>query len=35
MKRSKQPGTRLLYSDDGLLYVTTDHYKTVDYVGTY
>lgn len=35
MKRSKQPGTRLLYSDDGLLYVTTDHYKTVDYVGRY
>ncbi|MBX9362853.1 pre-toxin TG domain-containing protein [Streptomyces sp. WAC04114] len=35
MKRSKQPGTRLLYSDDGLLYVTTDHYKTVDFVGTY
>lgn len=35
MKRSKQPGTRLLYSDDGLIYVTTDHYKTVDYVGTY
>ncbi|GAA3268003.1 hypothetical protein [Streptomyces labedae] len=35
MKRSKQPGTRLLYSDDGLLYVTTDHYKTVDHVGTY
>ncbi|MGX1677839.1 pre-toxin TG domain-containing protein [Streptomyces althioticus] len=35
MKRSKQPGTRLLYSDDGLLYVTTDHYATVDYVGTY
>ncbi|RST24181.1 hypothetical protein EF908_06740 [Streptomyces sp. WAC04770] len=35
MKRSKQPGTRLLYSDDGLMYVTTDHYKTVHFVGTY
>jgi hypothetical protein len=27
--RAKQPGTRLLYSNDGLLYITTDHYKTV------
>ncbi|MEU1406345.1 polymorphic toxin-type HINT domain-containing protein [Streptomyces sp. NPDC005728] len=26
MKRSKQPGTRLVYSDDGLAYVTHDHY---------
>ncbi|MFC0433664.1 polymorphic toxin-type HINT domain-containing protein [Kutzneria buriramensis] len=28
MKRSKQPGWRLLYSDDGLAYVTSDHYET-------
>ncbi|MFD9972683.1 polymorphic toxin-type HINT domain-containing protein, partial [Streptomyces sp. NPDC059011] len=28
MKRSKQPGTRLVYSDDGLAYVTFDHYKS-------
>jgi filamentous hemagglutinin len=27
MGRNKQPGTRLLYSNDGLLYGTTDHYK--------
>lgn len=33
MSRSNQPGTRLLYSDDGLLYVTTDHYKTVMHIG--
>ena len=25
--RSKQKGTRLLYSNDGLLYISTDHYK--------
>ncbi len=35
MNRSKQPGTRLLYSSDGLLYATTDHYKTVHFAGTY
>ncbi|GIM95753.1 RHS repeat-associated core domain-containing protein [Paractinoplanes toevensis] len=29
MKRSKQPGTRLLYSNDGLAYVTNDHYESV------
>lgn len=28
MKRSKQLGTRLVYSDDGLAYVTFDHYKS-------
>lgn len=28
MKRSKQPGTRLLYSNDGLAYVTSDHYES-------
>ncbi|WP_157876858.1 polymorphic toxin-type HINT domain-containing protein [Streptomyces graminilatus] len=28
MKRSKQPGTRLVYSNDGLAYVTNDHYKS-------
>ncbi|WP_229738271.1 polymorphic toxin-type HINT domain-containing protein, partial [Isoptericola cucumis] len=29
MTRAKQPGTRLLYSDDGLAYVTPDHYESV------
>lgn len=28
MKRSKQPGTRLVYSSDGLAYVTADHYRS-------
>ncbi|UVS82253.1 polymorphic toxin-type HINT domain-containing protein [Actinokineospora sp. UTMC 2448] len=28
MSRAKQPGTRLTYSNDGLAYVTHDHYKT-------
>ncbi|MGW7454266.1 polymorphic toxin-type HINT domain-containing protein [Streptomyces sp. NPDC054787] len=28
MKRSKQPGTRLVYSNDGLAYVTSDHYES-------
>ncbi|WP_406364792.1 polymorphic toxin-type HINT domain-containing protein [Streptomyces sp. NBC_01546] len=28
MKRSKQPGTRLVYSNDGLAYVTSDHYRS-------
>ncbi|MBD9665678.1 filamentous hemagglutinin N-terminal domain-containing protein [Variovorax sp. VRV01] len=35
MSRSNQPGTRLLYSNDGLLYITTDHYKTVAPIGTW
>uniref|UniRef100_UPI002AD4C376 ribonuclease domain-containing protein n=1 Tax=Halothiobacillus sp. TaxID=1891311 RepID=UPI002AD4C376 len=35
MSRSNQPGTRLLYSSDGLLYITTDHYKTVTKIGTW
>jgi len=35
MSRAKQPGTRLLYSSDGLLYITNDHYKTVHFIGTY
>jgi hypothetical protein len=29
MSRSNQPGTRLLYSNDGLAYITSDHYKSV------
>ena len=29
MSRANQPGTRLLYSNDGQMYITTDHYKTV------
>lgn len=35
MSRAKQPGTRLLYSNDGLMYITTDHYKTVHFIGNY
>ncbi|WP_214216004.1 ribonuclease domain-containing protein [Rosenbergiella epipactidis] len=35
MSRGNQPGTRLLYSSDGLLYITTDHYKTATSVGTW
>ncbi|MFO6497606.1 T7SS effector LXG polymorphic toxin [Bacillus sp. z60-11] len=35
MSRSKQAGTRLLYSNDGKMYITTDHYKTVHYIGTF
>lgn len=27
MRRAKQPGTRLLYSNDGLAYVTPDHHE--------
>ena len=33
VSRSKQAGTRLLYSNDGLLYITTDHYATVVKIG--
>ena len=33
MSRSNQLGTRLLYSNDGLLYITTDHYQTVTKIG--
>ncbi|WP_334323939.1 RHS repeat-associated core domain-containing protein [Gilliamella apicola] len=33
MSRSNQQGTRLLYSNDGLLYITTDHYKTATQIG--
>jgi RHS repeat-associated protein len=33
MSRSNQPGTRLLYSNDGQLYVTPDHYNTVLPIG--
>jgi len=35
MSRSNQAGTRLLYSDDGLLYITTDHYRTATSIGTW
>ena len=35
MSRRNQSGTRLLYSNDGLLYITTDHYKTVTNIGTW
>jgi RHS repeat-associated protein len=33
MSRSNQPGTRLLYSNDGQLYVTPDHYNTALPIG--
>ncbi|SUX53811.1 VENN motif pre-toxin domain-containing protein [Chromobacterium vaccinii] len=33
MSRSNQPGTRLLYSNDGLLYITVDHYDSVTSIG--
>lgn len=35
MKRSKQPGTRLLYSNDGQMYITSDHYGTFEFLGNY
>lgn len=35
MSRAKQPGTRLLYSSDGLLYITKDHYNTLHKIGSY
>lgn len=35
ISRAKQAGTRLLYSNDGLLYITKDHYKTVIFIGTW
>jgi filamentous hemagglutinin len=35
IKRSKQPGTRLLYANDGQMYITSDHYGTFQFLGTY
>ncbi len=35
IKRSKQPGTRLLYSNDGRMFLTADHYVSVTELGTY
>ncbi|HFC7470350.1 TPA: hypothetical protein ACFOZT_002131 [Neisseria meningitidis] len=35
MSRSNQTGTRLLYSNDGLLYITTDHYISAIQIGTW
>ena len=35
MSRANQSGTRLLYSNDGLLYVTPDHYQTVFPIGNW
>lgn len=29
MSIAKNPGTRLVYSNDGLIYIITDHYETV------
>jgi hypothetical protein len=34
-KRKNSDGTRLLYSSDGLMYVSPDHYESVYYVGRY
>jgi len=31
--RASQPGTRLLYSNDGLLFITNDHYNSVHGIG--
>ncbi|MFQ1050095.1 ribonuclease domain-containing protein [Avibacterium paragallinarum] len=31
--RNKQPGTRLLYSNDGLLFITNDHYESFKDIG--
>lgn len=33
VSRSKQAGTRLLYSNDGLMYITYDHYNTFYPIG--
>ena len=35
MKRSKQQGTRLLYSNDGKAYVTPDHYESIIPLGNW
>ncbi|PSM31796.1 ribonuclease domain-containing protein [Haliangium sp. UPWRP_2] len=35
LSRSSQPRTRLLYSNDGYLCVTADHYETVHCIGNY
>ncbi|MEN2665791.1 ribonuclease domain-containing protein [Listeria aquatica] len=35
VSRAKQLGTRLLYSNNELLYITTNHYKTVHFIGKY
>lgn len=35
MSRSNQTGTRLLYSNDGLLYITIDHYISATQIGTW
>lgn len=33
MSRSNQAGKKLLYSNDGLLYITTDYYETTTSIG--
>ncbi len=33
--RSKNPGYRVVYSNDGLIYGTYDHYVTVFKIGEY
>ncbi|MCE0451901.1 MULTISPECIES: ribonuclease domain-containing protein [Brevibacillus] len=35
MGRNKQPGTRLVYSNDGQMWITIDHYDNFYYIGNY
>ncbi|MEP0391753.1 MAG: ribonuclease domain-containing protein [Erythrobacter sp.] len=35
MSRSNQPGSRLLYSNDGQLFITTNHYESIHSIGTW
>ncbi len=35
MKRSKQAGTRLVYSNDGMMFTSTNHYESFNYLGRY
>jgi hypothetical protein len=35
MSRAKQAETRLVYSNNGLMYVIYDHYETVNTIGTW
>nr|WP_184280490.1 ribonuclease domain-containing protein [Serratia fonticola] len=35
MSRAKQSGTRLLYSSDGLTYITSNHYDTAEQLGSW
>lgn len=33
--RANNPGYRIVYSNDGLIYGTFDHYETIFYIGEY